>query len=580
MPPKHKAGGCNCCEVDPPHPQLCTILDDDFDRPDSTDIGSDWSEVDGDWEISNETLTVPSTNALVTPTTSNSGANNVVHVHVQGNDGDIARVYATYNGVSDVYAEVEFGTECGFLRLFKGGVQQHVDQILLGAKPGNWVAVSACHRTGYSGRTDRIFAQAESHGTEPAAFAKIEIDAAGVTGKDAALATGGTAVNVSFDAFTWNSYTDDALYCESCETCLWYLLHPRYSGAVSGNCEWNVTDGAPQWVSNPTTGIELPVGTCEVFQKTENLSDGRPHQVEIKVWGLSLNSDFYLLLDYEDPDNYHYARITAGTPYFGIPRVWLYLGSAGDGDLISVQVVWGSSFTLTACVNELGISARYDHPGLGNARAEIGTPTTPVGGNKIGFSADVEEGAAPVVTGMKASVALTAASWADATTTTDEEVGCTHCPQECLPCWPGTSNLENVTIEIDLLANKNCTCTPFNGSWVCDRQNAINNVLRPCTYISSTQIETCNGNLRGKVTVFMGNDGDIDVPSGVEGRVYIKMEIRDSFFSETALWEIDPWSNATFWNCQNIVDEVATLISMPSGFTACDWSSVTCKLSA
>lgn len=44
MPNKHSVG-CKCCTE-------CEILLDTFDRDDSTDLGSDWSEVSGSWAIS------------------------------------------------------------------------------------------------------------------------------------------------------------------------------------------------------------------------------------------------------------------------------------------------------------------------------------------------------------------------------------------------------------------------------------------------------------------------------------------------------------------------------------------------
>lgn len=51
------AAGCACCG--------CPLFSDTFVRSDSTDLGSSWTEVSGDWSISSNMLTTSSTNALV-----------------------------------------------------------------------------------------------------------------------------------------------------------------------------------------------------------------------------------------------------------------------------------------------------------------------------------------------------------------------------------------------------------------------------------------------------------------------------------------------------------------------------------
>ena len=70
-------GDCGCCGDDPP-PGGCTILSDSFDRDDSTDIGTDWDEVEGDWSISSNRLVVSGSGIAATIAQRNIDSNYVV----------------------------------------------------------------------------------------------------------------------------------------------------------------------------------------------------------------------------------------------------------------------------------------------------------------------------------------------------------------------------------------------------------------------------------------------------------------------------------------------------------------------
>lgn len=61
-------GDCGCCEGDPPGG--CVILDDDFDRADTSDMGSEWSEESGDWEIVGNSAKTPSSTGMLISTAS------------------------------------------------------------------------------------------------------------------------------------------------------------------------------------------------------------------------------------------------------------------------------------------------------------------------------------------------------------------------------------------------------------------------------------------------------------------------------------------------------------------------------
>lgn len=86
--------GCTCCD--------CEYFADTFDRSNSTDIGSDWTETAGDWSIDANTLSVTTANAIATcnvaaPTNSMKvkltmdagvGINNAVRCMVSYQDSD------------------------------------------------------------------------------------------------------------------------------------------------------------------------------------------------------------------------------------------------------------------------------------------------------------------------------------------------------------------------------------------------------------------------------------------------------------------------------------------------------------
>src|SRR5678815_3898885 len=66
----NRCGNCGC---EPPGPPSCPCFTDDFNRADSTNLGSDWTETSGSWSISSNRLTLSSPsngdNAQITPFT-------------------------------------------------------------------------------------------------------------------------------------------------------------------------------------------------------------------------------------------------------------------------------------------------------------------------------------------------------------------------------------------------------------------------------------------------------------------------------------------------------------------------------
>lgn len=91
MPPRR----C-CCDNN------CYIFRDDFDRADSTDLGSDWEECSGDWEIVSEDLTTEDTGAVVVLKHMVGNPVGILRGEVKflGCTGAIYRIYVFYGSES------------------------------------------------------------------------------------------------------------------------------------------------------------------------------------------------------------------------------------------------------------------------------------------------------------------------------------------------------------------------------------------------------------------------------------------------------------------------------------------------
>jgi hypothetical protein len=112
--PKKNSPGCTCCGD-------CTILEDDFDRADSTNLGADWEERVGDWSISGNAAVCASANSLMITTASNPDAlpEGYVAVVVSCNTAsDLARVIIGYVDDNNYYfAQARFTATDSFLRV-------------------------------------------------------------------------------------------------------------------------------------------------------------------------------------------------------------------------------------------------------------------------------------------------------------------------------------------------------------------------------------------------------------------------------------------------------------------------------
>lgn len=100
--------GC-CCGTN------CTLFFDDFNRADSSSLGSDWTETAGNWTITSNKLQITTANAVCTSTYSPGGENVSISATVHGTaSGDKIRLGHT--ATVKIICELEIGT--GVLRLY------------------------------------------------------------------------------------------------------------------------------------------------------------------------------------------------------------------------------------------------------------------------------------------------------------------------------------------------------------------------------------------------------------------------------------------------------------------------------
>ena len=96
-----------CCNLG-----TCVIYQDDFNRADDTDLGTNWNEISGDWQISGNTLTEAGTaNAKVLCTLPNTRSGRAsVGAEIKPVNGDKYRAIVNSNAIGTVFKYVE--VEC------------------------------------------------------------------------------------------------------------------------------------------------------------------------------------------------------------------------------------------------------------------------------------------------------------------------------------------------------------------------------------------------------------------------------------------------------------------------------------
>lgn len=224
------APGCRChCR--------CIEFDDRFTRSDDTDLGADWTEISGDWEIAGEALMIADADAvaLVTSVNLQSSPDLRQRVAMQSlvqaeSDGDVARWIWRWSSASHYYyVEVTFGEE-GELRIGErsSGVSTIVARLPITAAAGQWYRLAVCfysakHITSvwWNGQPQLV---CQMHAISTAAPSRC------------GLGTGDLGGSIAFDDYVIEESCNDVdveCTCRNCRFCGWPRPFPYVDGTGS-----------------------------------------------------------------------------------------------------------------------------------------------------------------------------------------------------------------------------------------------------------------------------------------------------------------------------------------------------------
>lgn len=199
--------GCpNCCST-----PTCEIGSDDFDRADDTDVGGDWIEESGDFEIYDGTLVTSTDGSRAIHQTPAASGTIALRAECRAKgefDTDVARLIIKWKDASNFwYLEVPFGASKTLaIKKRIAGVTSTVSSSTITTALGEWYSLSVCYGGGHV--------------------------TGGVVGIDGLDATHSTTINdqlyagvsasvdgaVSFDDFRhYYSFSDDRASCDPCE---------------------------------------------------------------------------------------------------------------------------------------------------------------------------------------------------------------------------------------------------------------------------------------------------------------------------------------------------------------------------
>lgn len=202
----------------------CVLLSDDFERADSSDIGSNWTETAGSWSIASGNLATSSGTAFA-KALATLPANNGVHIAVTvsgSSSGDRARVIVNYADSSNfTYAEIKFGTG-SYIRLCErvAGTNSVLKAIYPSLSTGTDYDIIIC----YSGMV--LSAEYSTFKV----FADVTLD-----GGDFGVGTGTMFGTVNFDSFVANQIHAD---CETCPTPEPPCVRPDEFDLTIPTCGW------------------------------------------------------------------------------------------------------------------------------------------------------------------------------------------------------------------------------------------------------------------------------------------------------------------------------------------------------
>lgn len=250
--------GCNCCAG-----EGCFEFTDDFNRANSTTLGTDWNEVAGDWEILNNELHEKvggggTSGARVhctqpVPIASAGEMHVVVYVH-DAAEGDVFKVYPCCDDtttIGDTTVTFTCGAAAEWTVEISGDAAATVTQTAGGEPVGLYVC--ADHAAAMV-----LATLANASETDGPAWADYEDPG---DGRYAAIGHNNVSTGGTFDDFTMGELRTGDLSCQNCWCrCETHAVHRSLVATIfdavnRASCldtldidmEWEWNDGTPRW---------------------------------------------------------------------------------------------------------------------------------------------------------------------------------------------------------------------------------------------------------------------------------------------------------------------------------------------
>jgi hypothetical protein len=257
---KRNNPGCNdCCGPGGGLDPECYFVADNFNRPDDTDLGSEWEEISGSWETLGNVLHGSGT--VLATTSSPSGPSMHVTVKVKGTGSVTILLAADEDATNYISATLTFGAE-GTLSVSQTGGEGDSESVPLATEEDTWYTLVAC----YDGTTARATVDAT---TVAATLSDITGDRAGLKASTAN----------DFDDFFAAEISEDCAQCSGggvigttgCVFCAGGVVAEYYQVEISGMAEFA---DCPDCESLDGVYIMGPMQQINIDGDPINCSDG------------------------------------------------------------------------------------------------------------------------------------------------------------------------------------------------------------------------------------------------------------------------------------------------------------------
>lgn len=232
--------GCNCCTP------TCAIFSDNFDRSNTSSMGSSWDERAGDWSISSNAAVCSIADGLMVTTQTQPDAEPSGYVSAIINcntSNDVARLVIGYVDDNNFYfCQVRFTNTESYIQLGRknaGTVSLYGFEATLfeGARNVDTL-VRLCYADGV------LTAQIFDGSIESAVYASVD-QSVTITGTKVGIATGTRAGVIAFRSFDWQhrlsvsrpDCPSCAPACILCEDGTWpYAVQVEFDGVTNNGC--------------------------------------------------------------------------------------------------------------------------------------------------------------------------------------------------------------------------------------------------------------------------------------------------------------------------------------------------------